>query len=319
MSLNERSTVFTSFGYSAKESRFLVDAALHAGYFLPRQYRENRGKAVHDLCRKVRDKGHATVAEYGNQQKLYRLFAKELYCALGEEDNRNRREPESWRLLTKVMAFDYVLLHPDHRFLPTENEKLSYFLGDRGVRLDALPRHVYVGKLKDATPRYFVDKHPIQIGPNPFDVAFVYVDAGCFADLGFAKWLIRLRPLIESLRSAEIVYAVPLTIPEVEIRRAQRVFIKTLVHHYVGGDPTLLEYFERRQEIEEGRLAGRTQAELDHYRQLLTRYAGPVYEAEYAAWKAGTLSPTGPAVTFSVYRIPFEYGSLGGAVRRKKE
>src|SRR3954468_19140906 len=132
MTLAERATALHSFGYTPMQAEFLTSAALTAGCFLPRQYRSHRGKAVEDLCHKVLRNGHAQPVQFAHQQKLYHIKAKGFYAALGEEENKNRRESDSWRLITKVMGLDYVLQHPEYRFLPTEGDKVAYFVGERG-------------------------------------------------------------------------------------------------------------------------------------------------------------------------------------------
>ena len=117
------------------------------------------------LCRKVSAFGHATSATYGRRTRLYHLCAKQLYAALGQADNRHRRPTDSCYVRGKVMGFDYVLLHPQYRFLPTEQDKLAYFCEERGVSKAHLPTKVYTGSHEARTERYFVDKYPLRVDP----------------------------------------------------------------------------------------------------------------------------------------------------------
>ena len=62
---------------------------------------------------------------YGRQGHVYHLYARPLYAAIGEEDNRNRRPAEWDAVIRKLMIVDFVLAHPTARFWATEEEKVA--------------------------------------------------------------------------------------------------------------------------------------------------------------------------------------------------
>jgi len=98
MTFTDQASALRSFGYSQSEAAFVAMAALHSGHFLARQYRGHRGKGAARLCEKAVAFEHAKPSVYGYRTTIYHLFAKPLYQALGEEDNRHRRDTEPARL-----------------------------------------------------------------------------------------------------------------------------------------------------------------------------------------------------------------------------
>src|ERR1051325_6119720 len=125
---SERRDGLTRLGYTSREAAFLCLAALHAGYFLRRQYAQFLGTSmsgqVAALIEKVLANGHAEATTFAGDIHIYHLCARPFYAVLGQEDNRNRRTRQPATIRKKLMALDYVLAHPDHRYLATEQEKL---------------------------------------------------------------------------------------------------------------------------------------------------------------------------------------------------
>ena len=156
--------------------------------------------------RKVVAQQHARAAVYPSNTHLYHLHAKPLYAALGQQDNRHRRRRDPLQIRAKLIGLDYVLAHPSYRFLPTEEDKLSYFCEERGIERRFLPTKTYDGKDRTKTDRFFVDKYPIRIDPNTGKIAFCYIDDGVFTPPGFPLWLNQYAALIGEIGSAEIVY-----------------------------------------------------------------------------------------------------------------
>ena len=128
----ERIATLQTFGYDRDEARFLCIAALQSGYFLRRQFLSFIGgtKGWKDvaLIKKLRANRHCQITVYRHNRMVYHLSAKPLYIALGEPDNRNRREHQPSTIKNKLMGLDFVLEHPAHHYLATEREKLDYFI-----------------------------------------------------------------------------------------------------------------------------------------------------------------------------------------------
>src|SRR6266849_6541629 len=143
----ERIAALRKFGYDAQEAQFLCMAALHSGYFLRRQFlafmRRSRGWRDSVLIDKLKANPHCRTTMYRENRMVYHLAAKPLYDALGEKDNRNRRERQPSTIKNKIMGIDFVLDHPQHRYLATEREKLDYFVGTRNIAHENLPTRWY--------------------------------------------------------------------------------------------------------------------------------------------------------------------------------
>ena len=104
---------------------------------------------------------HAVAISALNNTKIYHLGSRPFYTAIGETDNRNRREHSPRAIKNRLMGLDFVLAHRDYRYLATEREKVDYFSGTLGIPLSALPCKRYISlKTPSTTTRYFVDKYP---------------------------------------------------------------------------------------------------------------------------------------------------------------
>lgn len=307
----EQTAVLQQFGYTAREARFLAMAALHSGYFLRRQFCPKRGRLADILCRKVlaRDHAHATV--YGRNTHLYHLFAKPLYAALGQEDNRHRRPHDPFYLRAKVMGLDYVIAHPGYCFMPTEQEKVAYFCEVRGIPQRDLPTKLYTGKDGSRTERYFVDKYPVRIDPETERVAFCYLDDGVYTPPGFATWLRQYTPLLQALGEAEVI---SVATSQASFPAGRREFARQFPA--VGGAvaPELLTWFELRKDFDQSGPAGRPQGALDIFRRLSRRYAEARFERQYVAWRdATTPHASAPQIVFSTCLLPHSYEFFGTA------
>src|ERR1700680_3846264 len=104
MNLETQVRTIQALGYSREEAQFLRLVALHSGYFVRRQFLRaaecRRGKRDQDFVDELLARGHACREIFREDRHLFRLQSKVLYEALGDEDNRNRREhpPSTVRL-----------------------------------------------------------------------------------------------------------------------------------------------------------------------------------------------------------------------------
>ena len=154
---------------------------------------------------------HVKASTFANNTYVYHLSARPLYSALGEENNRNRRERQPLSIKRKLMGLDFVLSHPQHRYLATEQEKVEHFTGALKVECEALPTRRYSSlDGLQSTSRYFVDKCPIYIArpgrPSGSQVGFCFVDEGATTVSGFETYLDQYRQLFASLPAFEVVY-----------------------------------------------------------------------------------------------------------------
>ena len=207
MNLADQTIAIQTFGYTAREAAFIATAALHAGYFLRRQYDPNRGKLANELCCKLLRNGHAKATVFAQNTQLLHLHAKPLYRALGQDNNRHRRPQDPFSLRAKLMGLDYVLAHPELRFLPTEDCKMKYFEGERKIPTRFFPAKTYTAKDRTGTTaRFFIEKYPVWVDPQTDRVGFAYMDDGFFTPPSFSTWLRQYAALIHAIGTVDVVY-----------------------------------------------------------------------------------------------------------------
>jgi hypothetical protein len=314
----EQASAIQRFGYTAREASFVVTAALHSGYFLSRQFTLDRGKVAVQFRRKILFFGHGTMTSHANGTRLMHLSAKPLYAALGQEDNRHRRRQEPAKVRVKVMCLDYVLEHPNHRFLPTEQGKLAYFCGERNIPESLLPTRIYAGEGGN-TRRFFVDKYPIRIDRETGRVAFCYVDDGVFVASGFSTWLAQYAPLIRAIGDAEVVYVANSAGPLSPARREFSLEFPTGAQA-ISGD--LLSYFEMRRDFDTVGVRGRPLAALDTMKRLRRTFSDVRFQEQYAIWSAteqggAHASEVRSGPVFSTFELRHDY-RIFGTVRKAK-
>lgn len=153
-------------GYSERESEFLFLVATHSGYFTNRQFKCFSGTESASVChafvRKLLERKHATFHAYRFGERVYHLFARKVYQAMGRENLRTRKKHELDYVKTRLVALDFVLKHPGLGYLETEAEKLSFFEREHGISKSLLPVKMYRARRSaEVTPRYFVDRFPM--------------------------------------------------------------------------------------------------------------------------------------------------------------
>src|SRR5258708_24933236 len=179
MTFNERVHALTTFGFTDRQSRFLVTVMLHAGVCLGRQYCTfsgiARGQVMHDLFRDLVARGYATAYPRAHgSTHLYQVRGQGLYRAIGEPDNRNRRPTPLPRAIERIMLLDAVIASRDVTWLATERDKVTYFSRETRLRPRELP-HLSFGNGKTSTIRYFPDKLPIGLTADGRTHIFLYL------------------------------------------------------------------------------------------------------------------------------------------------
>ena len=158
MTIETQVRTIQALGYSQQAAQFLRLVALHSGYFVRRQFLRatdgRRGKRDQDFIDELLGRGHACREVFREDRHLFRLQSKAIYEALGEEDNRNRREHQPSTVRLRLMGLDFILEHSEHAYLMTQEEKLSYFFEQRGIDPQALPARFFRSN-GTVTTRYF--------------------------------------------------------------------------------------------------------------------------------------------------------------------
>jgi hypothetical protein len=315
MTNEERISALQSCGYTHRQAAFLCTVALHSGYFLRRQYHkflgQKPGASAERLIRRGLAKGHIRIHGSANRTLIYQLGAHSIYELLADEDNPNQRWRQPSSVKTKLMSLDFVLAHPQHRYLATENEKLDFFCSSLGLERDCLFARGYRSRYPESQTciRYFVDRFPIFVtnagtDPRPL-VSFCYVDGARAKPCGFETYLEHYRAVFARLSSFEVVYVAidPQMFPQ-----AERIFALRLRAPVSNPKdpllPSLREHFRIRELFERQGTRCLDQRRLDCFRDELEEYRGPQYEALYQQWKAEESGGVRPgAATDQVRRV----------------
>lgn len=334
----ERIQALERLGYNEREARFLCLAALHSGYFLRRQYCQFLNKAVGGtaaaLVEKLLEKGHGRVTRYAAQVGVYHLTTRPFYNAIGQEDNRNRRERSVETIKNKLMGLDFVLAHLQQEYLATEQEKVDYFVRTLGLDKAVLPTKRYASS-GVVTERYFVEKFPVFLAEAqdsaPPVVSFCFVDSGAVDVDGFATFLKKYSPLLSELRQSQVIYVAATERLFVAAERVFRCFVAPemeMVSAQSASElaPELLQHFESRRRFELQEWAAFDRAALLRFRDERQRFDGETYEALYKLWceavherhglgnissaRQATQLPAG-RVHFSTYRCVQSYELFG--------
>lgn len=86
---------------------------------------------------------HCEATTFLHHRVVYRLSSRPFFAALGEPNNRNRREKQPATIKNKLMALDFVLANQGYRYLATERERLEYFAGTLKIPSERLPVRCY--------------------------------------------------------------------------------------------------------------------------------------------------------------------------------
>jgi hypothetical protein len=328
----ERSQALQRFGYLEGEARFLCTAALHSGYFLRRQcaaFLNKSGGSVAALIEKIFDNGHASAVAYDRHTHLYHLCARPFYAAIGQEDNRNRRARECSTVKNKLMALDFVLAHPDMRFLATEQEKLLYFTSSLGIPRCRLPARTYGSVNADPTQRYFVEKYPIFLPRDDGHmdtVSFCFIDEGLVTPSHFETFLQHYGRLFSELSTFHLTYVAARPTP---FRWVETVFQKHLKAWLGAAIPNdsivkrLTRYFALRRQYDVKDFERLDRNKLLDLRKAQIEFSHPQYAELYEVWKAGgdmavrqILSPKSdsrptPKISFSNCLLEHNYDFFG--------
>jgi hypothetical protein len=280
-------------GYTRRESEFLFLVATHSGYFTNRQFKSfaqtESGSVSHAFIRKLLDRKHASYHAYRSGGRVYHLFARKLYQAIERENLRTRKKHELDYVKTRLVALDFVLENPQHRYLETEADKVAFFEKEWGVNRETLPVKQYRARRSaEITPRYFVDRFPMFVDrlSSPPVVTFTYVDAGAVSLEAFGTHLRGYLGLFQALPKLEFIYLAP----------TARLFkaAESEFYHVLYGvrdhakSVNILDYFRIRRAWEaKERVAS---ADVVLLKEAQARYAGRQFEELYEKWRKGAIA-----------------------------
>jgi len=299
MTITERSQPLTRLGYTEREGAFVCLVALNGGFFLRRQFctfakSGDGGTATAFIEKLIRNEHGRMVTGFGNLH-VYHVFARPVYNAIGEENNRNRRERAAVAMKNRLMSLDFVLDLPLRSYLSTEQEKVSHFTG-LGIKISDLPvKEFRTPGATSGTPRYFIDKYPMYVpakAEGASHAAFTFIDEGLVTSLRFESWLHQYERLFARLNGFDVVYVAALGRPFAAAEKAVQAFVSGGGRGNLGdllrrADlKRLVDYLAREHLYETGQFDSFGVAELNKLRRDRDEFSGSFYKALYGRWKA---------------------------------
>jgi hypothetical protein len=289
-----------SFGYTAAEARFLYIVATHSGYFTTRHFLaftdSQRGFRTRALTKKLLENKHANSTDCLDYGRVYHVFSKPFYAAIGKENLRNRRAHSFHHVTARLLGLSFILENLEYDYFETETDKVEYFCNALKVKKQFLPVRIYDGA-PGTTPtvRYFVDKFPLFLAPvsgtssSPV-VTFTYVDADADSLDSFLTHLCAYQPLFRELREFRFLF---ISAAPTNFGRACAKFRSLVIAPFeVSALGDVIRYFQVRKAWENREYVTPVASDLEFLRTSMERYQGEHFEKLFQRWKAGNLSDT---------------------------
>jgi len=284
-------------GYTESEARFLYVVATHSGYFVARQFLAftcgHWGKRATAFWHKLYTKKHVRTEHFPMNGKVYHVFARRLYRQIGRENLRNRREHEFEYIQRRIGMLDFVLSHPEYKYLETELEKVSYFCDQLKVPTHFLPAKIYYGqKTSQPTVRYFVDRFPMfldSVTSSAFPVVtFTYLQGPEASLTEFVHYLQAYLTLFRQLSELRFLYVARV---DSHFGKAKEVF-DSVVTIPLASDVSaeLCRYFQIRKAWDLRQYRPVTDGDLMFRNRAKARFVGERFEHLYRGWKAGRVT-----------------------------
>lgn len=185
-----------------------------SGYFTNHQFKTfsqtDSGSVSHAFIRRLLERKHATYRAYRSGERIYHLFARKVYQAIEREHLRTRKKHELEYVKTRLVALDFVLGQPEHRYFETEEQKVSFFQKKYAVGREVLPVKLYrARKSAEVTPRYFVDRYPLFLDRATGALTFTYIDSGAVTLDAFGTRLRAYLGLLHAIHTFDFIYVAP--------------------------------------------------------------------------------------------------------------
>jgi hypothetical protein len=326
-------TALGRYGYIGGSAEFLTLVLRHAGVFLRRQYLqacrvESGGADTRFLSRLLENK-HVQRRAYYAREFVYHVTSKALYAAIGQPNSRLRRPAHDIVRAQRLMTLDFVLAHPRHQYVITEDERVRLFTGPYGVPMEELPHQTYPASTPGTSDAvsYFVERFPMFLTTGTPTVSFVFpqvtYSAGAHA---FETFLARYAALFARLPAAEILYV---HAQDVEPEPAGRTFRQFVAPPRTAFLNSLHGYFTARQRLAQRQALSMSAQQ--HYARDQVRFRD-VPELWFARWLlegraalndlgavGGSDESAFPNLHFRPLLIPYIYayhGSRSSAGRR---
>jgi hypothetical protein len=193
---------------------------------------------------------------------------------------------------TKLAILDFVLAHPDYRYLGTEAEKVDYFCRKLGISRALLPAKRYSGAIRQkTTDRYFVDKFPLFFVPessSPPVVTFSFVDPGLMTLASFETHLLAYGSLFSALPSLCFVY---IATRPTQFESARKLFL-AMRNKAPNTDPgeEVFRYFTVRKLWEAEQYGKLNNDDIQFLNRAAKRFDDAPTDIRYHQWVLGRVS-----------------------------
>jgi hypothetical protein len=296
-------------GYTQREAEFLCIVAAHSGFFLQRHFTQfvnvaGRGPATY-FIKKAIEKQHVRehLPERGTQ-KIYHLFSRTVYKAIGKENSRHRR-PGRYGMLEKagvrLLTLDFVLTNPDRQYFEEESDKADYFIRQRLISAEILPVKVFPGAQGKQTRRYFFENFPMFLSETdglPV-VNFTYIEDDIRSIQTFASFVERYRPLFEVLANRFKLILVSNSAQSFQL--ARNMFVRSLSPAEREREhQQLARFFWLKKMAGQKRFKELAHKDVIEWQRGVKRYSDSRYETQFQTWQAtGKLPETNKQSTLS--------------------
>jgi hypothetical protein len=308
------------FGYTEEEARFLYLVATHSGYCTCQQFLQfvgtKPGKRSVDFARKMVEKKHASSMEYLRHGRVFHLFSRNLYEAIGRENVRFRRVHSTEYIRTRLIALDFILRNQHFTYFESEEQKLSFFCDQLGIDKKILPYKRYSGAIKNNfSDRYFVDKFPMYYNPaaslSPV-VTFSFIDPGFESMDSFRTHLDAYLNLFTNLQSLNFRY---IATRDTNFERAKKVFHGTFQRLWNPDGPSgLLQYFRTRRTWDEKHYGKLSNDDIAFINEGKDRFGSQELEKLYRRWCAGEITENTMRSDSLKFRTPSEVSIIFSTV-----
>ena len=318
-----------AYGYSELESRFLQFVALHSGLFLRRHFLQysglKSGRLITNLLKTLQKNGHCRLIRLSKNANAYHLNSRAIYRALGHENLRHRRSHQVDYVKAKLLGLDYILENRQFHYLPTEEEKVSFFTKVLNIPLSNLPVKAYkTPNSKEETQRYFVDKFPLfdtNLSLKVPAVHFSYVDPRPYGSaVNFVNHLRSYAGLFTHLQQFCFIYIYQRSPRWKQAEPVFRTFVDS-EFDLKTDDLQLSRYFDLRLAWENEQYEKLGSSELLFLNQAMKKFSGSGYEEMYLKWKEEGALPCLRAessdqkrtvkASFVTYKINAHYSAFG--------
>jgi len=259
-----------------------------------------RGYRSAAIIQKILAKKHASAEIHQKNARIYHLFSRKVYSAIGKENIRNRRDHEFQFITTRLLALDFIMANRQHDYFETEDDKLRYFCEGLGVERQALPAKLYLGTRNPSiTSRYFVDKFPMFLTQGTVSpiVTFTYIVPEAQNLVAFVTHLQNYLPLFRNLKQFNFLFLSPC---EPLFPNARAIF-SSMVKSPLE-TPCISEirrYFRVRKLWESKQFAALTTEDVEFLNEATRRFAVRRVQELYKSWAKGELPDSNLASFFT--------------------